>query len=182
MQLFGKKEHLKEYIESAKNGNPRAQKLIYEMLSAKMYAVCLRYMGDKEAAQDVLQDGFVTLFNKIGSYSGTGSFEGWARRLFINTALMTLRQHDVIRDSDDIVQAYDLCDNSENVLQRIGYEELLKQVASLPPGFRVVFNMYVIEGYSHKEIAEQLGIGEATSRSQLQRARVMLQERLRKIR
>ena len=161
MQLFGKKEHLKEYIESAKNGNPRAQKLIYEMLSAKMYAVCLRYMGDKEAAQDVLQD---------------------ARRLFINTALMTLRQHDVIRDSDDIEQAYDLCDNSENVLQRIGYEELLKQVASLPPGFRVVFNMYVIEGYSHKEIAEQLGIGEATSRSQLQRARLMLQERLRKIR
>ena len=95
---------------------------------------------------------------------------------------MTLRQHDVIRDSDDIEQAYDLCDNSENVLQRIGYEELLKQVASLPTGFRVVFNMYVIEGYSHKEIAEQLGIGEATSRSQLQRARVMLQERLRKIR
>jgi len=176
MQLFSKKEHLGRWIMDAKNGDSRAQRSIYEHLSAKMYAVCLRYMGDKEAAQDVLQDGFVTLFNKLSTYSGEGSFEGWARRIFTNTALMVLRQHDVMRDSGDIEKAYGLFDEGESVIQRISYQELLRKVSELPPGFRTVFNMYVIEGYSHKEIAEALGIGEATSRSQLQRARVMLQE------
>ncbi len=89
---------------------------------------------------------------------------------------MVLRQHDVMRDSGDIEKAYGLFDEGESVIQRISYQELLRKVSELPPGFRTVFNMYVIEGYSHKEIAEALGIGEATSRSQLQRARVMLQE------
>ena len=110
MQLFSKKEHLGRWIMDAKNGDSRAQRSIYEHLSAKMYAVCLRYMGDKEAAQDVLQDGFVILFNKLSTYSGEGSFEGWARRIFTNTALMVLRQHDVMRDSGDIEKAYGLFD------------------------------------------------------------------------
>lgn len=181
MQLFSKKEHLNKWIERAKEGDSRAQKSIYDMLSAKMYAVCLRYMGDRDSATDILQDGFVTLFEKIGSYSGEGSFEGWARRIFVNTALMSLRRHDVLRGSDDIEEAYGVSDSSVTVIQKMSYQELLNLVAQLPAGYRTVFNMFVIEGYSHKEIAQELGIEEVTSRSQLLRARMMLQEKIKKL-
>ncbi len=178
MQLFGKKEHLNEWLEGAKANDPRAQRAIYDLLSPKMYAVCLRYMGDKEQAADVLQDGFVTLFSKLGSYLGEGSFEGWARKIFVNTALMALRKHDVLKQSEDVEAALGVSDSSAGAMEQIGYKELLKLIAQLPPGFRTVFNMYVLEGYSHKEIAQELGISEVTSRSQLQRARVILQEKI----
>ena len=106
MQLFGNKKHLDtreaDWIEGAKRGERRSQKAIYDMLSAKMMAVCMRYMGDKDSAEDVLQDGFVTLFSKIDSYSGAGSFEGWARKIFVNTALMSLRKKDALKDSVDV--------------------------------------------------------------------------------
>ena len=148
---------------------------------AKMYAVCLRYMGDRDSATDILQDGFVTLFEKIGSYSGEGSFEGWARKIFVNTALMSLRKHDVLRASEDIEEAFGISDSSVTVIQKMGYQELLNLVAQLPAGYRTVFNMFVIEGYSHKEIAQKLGIEEVTSRSQLLRARMMLQEKIKKM-
>ena len=182
MQLFGGKSHLNDWLDKAKAGDRRAQKAIYDLLAPKMFAVCLRYMGNREQAEDVLQDGFVALFSKLGSYLGEGSFEGWARKIFVNTALMSLRKHDVLRQSEDVDAARNMVGDTPSATDDIGYKELLKYISELPPGFRVVFNMYVIEGYSHKEIAEQLGIGEATSRSQLQRARLMLQERLRKIR
>ena len=146
-----------------------------------MYAVCLRYMGDRDSATDILQDGFVTLFEKIGSYSGEGSFEGWARKIFVNTALMSLRKHDVLRASEDIEEAFGISDSSVTVIQKMGYQELLNLVAQLPAGYRTVFNMFVIEGYSHKEIAQKLGIEEVTSRSQLLRARMMLQEKIKKM-
>jgi RNA polymerase sigma factor (sigma-70 family) len=178
MQLFDRNRHLNRWIQGAKEGDPRAQKSIYDMLSAKMYAVCLRYMGDRESACDVLQDGFVTLFSKLDTYSGEGSFEGWARRIFINTALMSLRRHDVMTGTEDIETAYSLADEGMDALQSMNYRELLDMVATLPAGFRTVFNMYVIEGYSHKEIGQKLGIEEATSRSQLQRARMLLQEKI----
>ena len=135
-------------------------------------------MGDRDAAQDVLQDGFVTLFSKIDSYSGVGSFEGWARTVFVSTALMALRKKDLLRDSEDIDAARGMVGSDAGAIQDIGYKELLKMVAKLPAGFRTVFNMYVMEGYSHKEIAEALDISEVTSRSQLQRARVLLQKKI----
>lgn len=182
MQLFGDKSHLKtretEWIEGAKSGDRRSQKAIYDMLSGKMYAVCLRYMGDSDAAQDILQDGFVTLFSKLDSYSGEGSFEGWARKIFVNTALMSLRKKDALKGSEDIEMARTITSDDPTVFEKIGYKDLLKLVAALPTGFRTVFNMYVIEGYSHKEIGEELGISETTSRSQLQRARVLLQSKI----
>ena len=143
-----------------------------------MFAVCLRYMGDRDAAADILQDGFVTLFTKLDSYTGEGSFEGWARKIFVNTALMSLRKKDVLKQSEDVQAARDLSERAPTPLENIGLQELLKLVADLPPGFRTVFNMYVIEGYSHKEIAESLGISEVTSRSQLQRARMLLQAKI----
>ena len=165
-------------LDACKKGNPSAQKSLYDSLAPKMFPVCIRYMGDRTAAEDVLQDGFVTLFSKLDSFSGEGSFEGWARRIFINTALMSLRKSDVLKESDDIDLAFSVRSESTSALDDISYRELLDMIGELPAGFRTVFNMYVVEGYSHKEIAEELGITENTSRSQLQRARVALQEKI----
>lgn len=185
MQLFGDKKHLNtrmtdSYIEDAKRGDPRAQKAIYDSLAPKMFAVCLRYMGDRDSAEDILQDGFVTLFTKLGSYLGDGSFEGWARRIFVNTALMSLRKNDILRQSEDVDAAWSMSANEPTPIQKISYQDLMKFIAELPVGFRTVFNMFVVEGYTHKEIAEELGISEATSRSQLLRARAALQEKIKK--
>lgn len=182
MQLFSKKRHLDtdlpDLLEGAKKGDRRAQKAIYDSLSPKMFAVCLRYMGERESAQDVLQDGFVTLFSKLDTYCGEGSFEGWARKIFVNTALMSLRRKDVLRNVEDITEAVAVSGSDPGPIENIGLSELLGMISELPPGFRTVFNMYVIEGYSHKEIGEELGISEVTSRSQLQRARTLLQQRI----
>ena len=195
MQLFGNNEHLisrkkdsgkggrvdwTSLVEGCKRGDRRSQKAVYDQLSGKMFAVCLRYMDDREAAADILQDGFVTLFTKLDSYSGEGSFEGWARKIFVNTALMSLRKNDVLRQTEDVDAAWNITADTPTEIEDIGYKELMKMIASMPPGFRTVFNMYVLEGYSHKEIAESLGISEATSRSQLQRARTLLQNKIRK--
>ena len=133
-------------------------------------------MGNREDAEDILQEGFVTLFTKLDSYQGTGSFEGWARRIFVNTALMHLRRTDALGLSDDISEARTLYSEEATPVQKMGYKELMRLIEALPPDARTVFNMYVIEGYSHKEIAEALGCTEATSRSKLQRARLRLQE------
>ena len=182
MQLFGNKKHLDtreaDWIEGAKRGERRSQKAIYDMLSAKMMAVCMRYMGDKDSAEDVLQDGFVTLFSKIDSYSGAGSFEGWARKIFVNTALMSLRKKDVLKESQDVEEARGLAGGDASAIQQLGYKEILDMIGTLPAGFRTVFNLYVMEGHSHKEIAQMLDISEVTSRSQLQRARTMLQAKI----
>ena len=171
----------KRLIRLAKSGNPGAQKGLYDLLAPKMFAVCLRYMGDRMAAEDVLQDGFVTLFSKLDSFSGIGSFEGWARKIFVNTALMSLRRSDVLKDTGDIEEARSLASGNTSAIEDIGYQELLNLVGELPTGFRTVFNMYVVEGYSHKEIGEALGITENTSRSQLQRARTLLQSRIKSL-
>ena len=143
-----------------------------------MFAVCLRYMSDRESAEDVLQDGFVTLFAKLDTFSGEGSFEGWARKIFVNTALMSLRKNDVLKESTDVDTAWNVSSDSPSAIQQIGYKELTRMIAELPPGFRTVFNMYVVEGYSHADIAAALGISETTSRSQLLRARAMLQAKI----
>ena len=178
MQLFSDNSHLNIWIDKARQGDRRAQKAIYDALSGKMFAVCLRYMSDRESAEDVLQDGFVTLFAKLDTYSGEGSFEGWARKIFVNTALMSLRKNDVLKDSTDVDTALNVSSDTPTAIQQIGYKELTRMIAELPPGFRTVFNMYVVEGYSHADIASALGISEATSRSQLLRARAMLQAKI----
>lgn len=187
MQHFGLELHLitrkrlrplEELAAACRSGDSRAQRELYDALAPKMYALCIRYMGDRDSAKDVLQDGFVMLFSKIGSYSGAGSFEGWARAVFVNAALMSLRRKDLLRDSEDVDAARGVEGTGPGALGEIGYKELLKMIAQLPDGFRTVFNMYVMEGYSHREIAEALGISEVTSRSQLQRARALLQKKI----
>lgn len=167
-----------ELVRACLRGERAAQKKMYNSLAPKMFATCLRYMGSRDEAEDVLQDGFVTMFTKLASYSGEGSFEGWARKIFVNTALMALRKKDALRESEDLETAQGVSNPSADQVQTLGYKELTKLIASLPAGYRTIFNMSVIEGYSHKEIAEALGISEGTSRSQLQRARMLLQERI----
>ena len=163
-------------LPACKAGDRRAQKQVFDALAPKMMAVCLRYMGNRDDAEDVLQEGFVSLFSRLDSYSGTGSFEGWARKIFVNTALMHLRKTDALKLSDDISEARTLFTEEATPVQKMGYKELMRLIGDLPPDARTVFNMYVIEGYSHKEIADTLGCTEATSRSKLQRARLRLQE------
>jgi RNA polymerase sigma-70 factor (ECF subfamily) len=143
-----------------------------------MYPVCIRYVGDRETAEDVLQDGFVTLFTHLNDYKGDGSFEGWARKIFVNTALMSLRKKDALKMSDDLDAARGLKAETVSQMQNLGYKELMSLITELPPGFRTVFNLYAIEGFSHKEIGEMLGISESTSRTQLSRARIWLQNRI----
>lgn len=165
-----------QLIESCRKGNRVAQKVLYDRLAPRMFPVCIRYVGDRTVAEDILQDGFITLFTRLDSYKGEGSFEGWARKIFITTALMYLRKKDALKMSDDLEVARGLKTDIVDQVENIGYKELMNLVTSLPPGFRTVFNMYAIEGYSHKEIAETLGISEVTSRTQFSRARAMLQK------
>lgn len=143
-----------------------------------MYPVCIRYIGDRTQAEDVLQDGFVTLFTKLKDYKGAGSFEGWARSIFVTTALMCLRKKDALKMSEELDCARGMKAETVSQTQNLGYKELMELVMALPPGFRTVFNLYVIEGYSHKEISQMLGVSETTSRTQLSRARTWLQNKI----
>ncbi|MBP5303156.1 MAG: sigma-70 family RNA polymerase sigma factor [Bacteroidales bacterium] len=143
-----------------------------------MLSLCQRYMKDREVAKDVLQDGFVTLFEKISTYKNEGSFEGWARKIFVNTALMQLRRNDALKFSDNIEDSQAMQMVQSNTLEKIGADEIYRLVSSMPDGFRTVFNLYVIEGYSHDEIADMLSITVGGSRSQLSRARAWLQSKI----
>ena len=168
-------------IESCIKGDRAAQKVVYDRLAPRMLPLCIRYVGDRELAEDILQDGFVTLFTHLSDYKGDGSFEGWARKIFVTTALMELRRKDALKMSDDLEVVRGMKTEITGQIQNIGYKDLIKVITQLPPGFRTVFNMYAIEGYSHKEIGEILGISETTSRTQLSRARTWLQNKLKEI-
>lgn len=152
---------------------------MYEILAPRYFPVCMRYVGDRTAAEDVMQEGFVSLFTKLRSYGGTGSFDGWARRIFINASLMHLRKNDALRMSDDISSARGLKVNEETAMEKLSYKDIMAAMTEMPTGFRTVFNLYVMEGCSHKEIGEMLGITESTSRTQLSRGRIWLQNKLR---
>lgn len=167
-----------QLITSCINGDRDSQKALYDRLASRMFPICLRYIGDRALAEDVLQDGFITLFTRLDSYKGEGSFEGWARKIFVTTALMSLRKKDALKMSDDLELARGIKTDTVSQTQSIGYKELMALVMGLPPGFRTVFNLYAIEGYSHKEIGEMLGISETTSRTQLSRARAWLQNKI----
>lgn len=169
-----------ELLEACLRKQASAQKLLYERFSGTMMGICLRYVDSYEEAQDVLQEGFVKVFNKLKSFSGKGSFEGWIKKIIVNTALDYLRSIKNERftvDIDDV--GYKLYNNAE-VIEKMDANSLLILIKSLPVGYRTVFNMYAIEGYSHKEIGMELGISESTSKSQFSRAKNILQKRLEK--
>ena len=170
-----------QLIESCKRGDRVAQKALYALLAPRMFPVCIRYVGDRTVAEDILQDGFITLFTRLDSYKGDGSFEGWTRRIFVTTALMYLRKKDALKMSEDLESARSLKTEIAGQIEKIGYKELMDIVMSLPTGFRTVFNMYAVEGYSHKEIGEILGISEVTSRTQYSRARALLQNKIKEL-
>lgn len=169
-----------QLIESCRRGDRASQKAVYDRLASRMFPICIRYAGDKESAQDILQDGFITLFTKLDDFKGDGSFEGWARKIFVTTALMHLRKKDALKMSDELDLARGMKAETVSQTQNLGYKELMSLILTLPPGFRTVFNLYALEGYSHKEISEMLGISETTSRTQLSRARVWLQNKIKK--
>ncbi|GAB4253394.1 MAG: sigma-70 family RNA polymerase sigma factor [Vicingaceae bacterium] len=165
-----------EIIEGCKQNNPKAQKKLFDAYSRKMMGVCLRYSKNEDDAQDVLQLGFIKVFEKIEMFNYSGSLEGWIRRIMINTALDFLRKnkyHDQNIEMDKV--EYQL-HYQQDMMSKFSHQELLKLIQQLPTGFRTVFNLYAIEGYSHKEIGEMLGISENTSKSQYSRAKVHLQK------
>ena len=170
-----------QIIAGCKEQKREAQKMLYEVYARKMYSICLRYSSDQGAAQDLLQDGFMKVFANIDSFQDRGSFEGWLKRIFINLALENLRKKkSIIMTSDDIQDLPDIVDDSteDEQMYKISESELLKMVQDLPRGYSTVFNLYAIEDYSHKEIAEMMSISEGTSRSQYVRARQILQEKV----
>lgn len=151
------------------------QEELYQRFSPRMYAVCLRYAGNAEEAQDILQEGFIKVFNKLKSFRGEGSFEGWIRRIFVNTAIEHFRRKRYLQPVTD-KEENTIEGNYLSALDDLAEKDILALVQQLSPGYRTVFNMYVIEGYSHKEIADMLNISEGTSKSQLSRAKVILQD------
>ena len=151
------------------------QKALFDKYSGRMLAVCSRYIKDKLEAEGVMVTAFVKIFERITQYSGEGNFEGWMRRIMVNESLMYIRKHKSMSLNIDIEEAHHL-PNFEAVEDHLQAEDLLQMISELPVGYRTVFNLYAIEGYSHKEIAEQLNISENTSKSQLSRARAHLQK------
>lgn len=174
---LGHKLSLEELIEGSKQGNRKTQELLYKQFASKMLVVCARYAKDSFEAEDMLQVGFVKVFEKLKDYKGDGAFEGWVRRIMVNTSIEFYRKNARMFPVVDLDHAPE-SPVQENQLSRMNMNDLLKLIQNLSPGYRLIFNMYAIEGFSHKEIAEELGISEGTSKSQLARARAILQENI----
>lgn len=164
-------------ISGCRRKEPKAQRDLYQQWAPKMLGLCLRYIKDRSEAEAVMTGGFMKIFEKISQYSGEGNFEGWMRRIMVNESLIYLRQH---KNAFMMVEAREAHAevSTADAEQQLQAEDLLNMVRQLPNGYRSVFNLYAIEGFSHKEIAGQLGISENTSKSQLSRARSLLQQYL----
>jgi len=169
-----------DIIEGCILGNPRMQRMLYEKFSPKMYALCIRYAGNTDDAQDILQDGFVKVFGNIARFKGTGSFEGWIRRIIVNTAIEHFRKKNTLQVIDEHTENQ-LADDHTNIFNLLEAKELLEIIKSMPAGYRTVFNLYAVEGYTHKEIAAMMNLTEGTSKSQYARAKNWLQERIKKL-
>jgi len=177
LQLFQSEEAL---VKACQKGDPKAQRRVYEKYAPKMLGICFRYVHDEFEAEEIMIEGFVRVFDKIESFKLEGSFEGWIRRIMVNESLMYLRsnkKYQIETSYDQILYEPE----PEQFRTDLETQDLLKLIEKLPMGFKTVFNLYAIEGYSHAEIAQQLGITESTSKSQLSRARVVLQNELMKV-
>ena len=175
LSLFSNEYDLAKAVQRQ---DPKAQTRLYEKFSSKMLAVCTRYVGDKMEAEDVMIDGFMRVFDKIDQFTFQGSFEGWIRKIMVNEALMYVRSKKMI--IVDLEYATEETSDS-SFSTDLEAADLMKLIEELPVGYRTVFNLYAIEGYNHLEIGEMLGISEGTSKSQLSRARAMLQAKLLKL-
>jgi RNA polymerase sigma factor (sigma-70 family) len=169
--------NLEDCIRKCSKGDRRAQTALYDHFAPKMYGICLRYSKDTTEAEDNLQEGFIRIFTKIDQYGYKGSFEGWMRRIMVNTSLEKFRKNSHLYPVEDIL-IYEGASFAEDTISGISAEDLLKMVQKLPPRYKMVFNLYAIEGYSHQEIGQMMNISEGTSKSNLSRARVILQKKV----
>jgi RNA polymerase sigma factor (sigma-70 family) len=163
-------------IQSCIEGERTAQIELYQTYAPTMFGICLRYSSDYHSAEDLLQDGFIKAFRNMDRFNGEGSFEGWLKRIFINTAIEQYRKNKRLSFLPLDQEQQHLCDQQINIHDQLATQELLALLQKTPYGYRTVFNLYVVEGYNHKEIGELLGISEGTSKSQLARARAYLKE------
>lgn len=165
---------LDEIIKKCQKQEPKAQEIIYKLYGSKLFAICLKYSSSYADAQDHFQDGFLHLFNKINQFQFKGSFEGWAKRLMTNHVLQQYRKTthlEIVKEIADIPEIVE-------IEEEIELNELLKFIQELPTQYRLVFNLYVLDSYSHKEISEMLGISEGTSKSNLSRAKKILKDKI----
>jgi len=168
-----------EILDGCIKNNRAMQKILYDKYASKFYALCLRYVHDKAEADDILQEGFLKIFTNIHQFSREHSIEAWMRRIIVNTALTHYKKNVKHYYQKEIDEVKEIDIESYNIEEaEFTQEELLKIIQNIAEGYRVVFNLYAIEGYKHKEIADMLGIDEATSKSQFHRARKIIQERL----
>jgi RNA polymerase sigma factor (sigma-70 family) len=176
------KEQLKQIIEGCLRNDRRSQEAIFKLFYGKMMVVCMRYTNDKDTAQEVLQEGFMKVFEKLGAFDYKGSFEGWVRRIVANTAIDSIRRskkNPILTDNDNDfkIGGENPMEEQENIeLGEVKAEMAMAAIQKLSPAYRTVFNLYVLEEYSHKEIAEMLGISEGTSKSNLAKAKMNLQK------
>ncbi|MFO7842963.1 MAG: RNA polymerase sigma factor [Bacteroidales bacterium] len=169
-----------EIVKACIKGNRKAQKQLYQLFADKMFGVCMRYADNVDEAKDILQDGFIKVFMNLEQFNHKGSFEGWVRRIMVNTALEKFRDRNYLF-AVNMEQGYESRDKEyDHILSELAAKDLLQLVQELSPQYRMVFNLYAIEGYSHKEICEMLNIKEGTSKSNLSRAREILKEKIKK--
>ncbi|WP_321287506.1 RNA polymerase sigma factor [uncultured Sunxiuqinia sp.] len=171
---------LKQIIIDSAAGKTKAQARLYQYLAPKMFGVCLRYSKDETEAEDNLQDGFLKVFEKIGSFRHEGAFEGWVRRIMVNVALERYRKNHLMHPVEDM-GIYDEPELNDNIIAELSAKDLLKIINELPPRYRMVFNLYVIEGMNHQEIADEMKISVGTSKSNLARARGILRDKVVKV-
>ncbi|WP_276389106.1 RNA polymerase sigma factor [Eudoraea chungangensis] len=171
--------NLEELIHNCKKGNRRAQELLYREYAPILFGVCLKYSKNKVEAEDNLHDSFMTIYEKIGQYKFQGSFVGWMKRITVNTVLQKYRKEDYLKVVTEN-EADEMESDSASEYFKIDLTTLLKYVQELPNKYRITFNMYVLDGFSHKEISEKLGTSTGTSKSNLARARAILKEKITK--
>jgi len=158
--------------------NSKSNELLYKYFAPKMYGICLRFAGNQMEADDIMQEGFIKVFTQLKNFRNEGSFEGWIRRTFINTAINYYRKNLRFSKFQNVDDLEVTLNNEEDIYDSLSKEELINLVQELPNGYRTVFNLNVIEGYTHKEIGEMLNISDNTSKSQLTRARGILQKKV----
>ena len=179
-----KKDQLSEVIKGCIGGDRKSQHVLYKMLYGKMLGVCMRYSKDKDDALDVLQEGFLKIFANLKSYTGNGSFEGWTRRIMVHTALDNLKkdkywiQRRSLKHAEENIS--EITEDDQKEYLNINSDDIMQAVQQLSPAYRTVFSMYVVDGFSHKAIAEQLGISEGASKSNLSKAKMNLKKLLEK--
>ncbi len=170
---------LSKIVDKCKDYNKKAQKELYDVYSPVLFGICLRYSNSKTEAEDILQVGFMKIFTKINDYSGKGSFEGWMKRIIVNTAISHYHKNKKYKDNYDIDEIKET-DVEGATFDTVDFtkEELFYVINKLPEGYKMIFNLYAVEGYKHKEIAKKLNISENTSKSQYSRAKEKLKKML----